>query len=134
MPQNITLETYISSEKEFENAIAEKVTKLLDFSFAQADKKVEQIATQKKLEIKDELSKELASKADIAILRSEIDVVRSEIDVVRSEIDVVKVELQSEIKSSKHESRLYFIILLCVMIVLNRENITLIGQILGLVK
>lgn len=113
MAQSITLETYISLEKEFGKAIAEKVTKLLDYSFAQSEKKVEQIATQKKLEIRDELSKELASKADLA--------------VIRKEIELVKAELKSEM-------RLYFIILLCTMVVLNKESLILIGQLLGLVK
>lgn len=127
MAQSITLETYIFLEKEFGKAIAEKVTTLLDFSFAQAEKKVEQIATQKKLEIKDELSKELASKADIATVKADIAVVKSDL--------LVEIErLESKILIVKSESRLFFIILLCAMIVLNRDNITLIAQLLGLLK
>ena len=113
MTQNIPIETYITLEKEFGQAIAEKVTSLLDFSFAQAEKKVEQIATQKKLEIRDELSKELASKADLA---------------------VVEARLDAKITSIKSEFRVYFTILLCVIVILNKDSITLIGQLFGLVK
>lgn len=120
MAQSITLETYISLEKEFGKTIAEKVTKLLDYSFAQSEKKVEQIATQKKLEIRDELSKELASKADLAVLESKL------------LLEIEKVE--TKIMSVKSEFRLYFVILLCAMIILNKDSLTLIGQILGLVK
>ena len=65
MSQSIPLETYKVLQKEFGEAVAEKVTSLLDYSSFQADKKVEQIALHKKLEIKDKLSKELASKADL---------------------------------------------------------------------
>ncbi len=127
MAQSITLETYISLEKEFGKAIAEKVTTLLDFSFAQAEKKVEEVATQKKLEIKDELSKELASKADIAIIKAEISVVRQEIEVVRSEIAILESKLEKKIT-------IYFLILLATMIILNKDSLTLIAQLLGLVK
>lgn len=47
MTQSIPLETYIILEKEFGQAVAEKVTTLIDYSFSQADKKIEQIALQK---------------------------------------------------------------------------------------
>ncbi|MFN0050395.1 MAG: hypothetical protein ACKVOU_14830 [Cytophagales bacterium] len=120
MAQSIPLETYISLEKEFGKAVAEKVTTLLDFSFAQAERKVDQIATQKKLEIKDELGKELASKADLAVIRSEIEVVRSQITVLESRLE--------------RKITIYFLILLSVMILLNKDSLSLIAQILGLVK
>ncbi|TAF72962.1 MAG: hypothetical protein EAZ53_14330 [Bacteroidetes bacterium] len=73
MAQSIPIEAYKTLEKEFGRAVADKVTSLLDFSFAQADNRIEQIAIQKKLEIREELSKELASKADLAVLKSELD-------------------------------------------------------------
>ncbi|MDX2190748.1 MAG: hypothetical protein SFY32_12875 [Bacteroidota bacterium] len=124
MAQSIPLETYITLEKEFGKAVAEKVTTLLDFSFAQAEKKVVEIAIQKKLEIRDELSKELASKSDLALVKAEL----------LLEIEKIDSKLSSEIKASKNESRIYFIILLCVLIILNKESISLIGQLLGLFK
>lgn len=111
-------------EKEFGKAIAEKVTTLLDFSFAQAEKKVEQIATQKKLEIKDELSKELASKGDLAVIKSEL---LLEIEHLNNKIDKVEHKLDKKMT-------IYFLILLSVMIILNKDSLTLIAQLLGLVK
>lgn len=131
MSQSIQLETYMTLEKEFGQAIAEKVTHLLDFSFTQAEKKVEQIAVQKKLELKDELSKELASKGDIALVKSEISLLKSEL---QAEIALSKSELHSKISLLKSETRIYFIILLFTIIILNKDAITLIGQLLGLVK
>ncbi len=124
MAQSITLETYISLEKEFGKAIAEKVSKLIDFSFAQADKKVEDIATQKKLQIKDELSKELASKGDLAVLESKL---LLEIELVNSKIEKVESKLDKKMT-------IYFLVLLSVMILLNKDSLTFIAQLIGLVK
>jgi hypothetical protein len=42
---------------------------------------VEAIALQKKLEIKDELSKELASKADIALVRQEMQAIETRLNL-----------------------------------------------------
>lgn len=117
MAQNIPLETYISLENEFGKAVAEKVTKLLDFSFNQAEKRVDEIALQKKLEVKDELSKELASKSDLALVKTELQV----------DIKLVKSDLRFEIRT-------YFLVLLCAIIILNRDSILLIAQLLGAVK
>jgi hypothetical protein len=117
MAQSIPLQTFKTLEKEFGQSVAEKVTALLDYLFSQADKKVEQIAIKKKLELKDELSKELASKADLALVKTEL----------QSEVKLVKSELKSEM-------RLYFVILLSVMIILNKDSLTFIAQLLGLLK
>ena len=109
MHQSIPLETYKTLEKEFGQAIAEKVTALLDYSFSQADKKIEQIAIHKKLE----LSKELASKADLNLLRSEMALIEQRLD---------------------KKITVWSVILLCAMIILNKDSITLIASLLGLVK
>ncbi|MDX2196714.1 MAG: hypothetical protein NW207_09875 [Cytophagales bacterium] len=119
-PKHTFRDLYITGKRIWTSSCTKKVTALLEFSFSQAEKKVEQIATQKKLEIKDEMSKELATKGDIAVLESKI---------------MLEIErLESKINTSKSESRLYFIILLCTIIILNRDSLTFIAQILGVVK
>ena len=50
------------------------------------EKRAEELAIQKKLELKDELAKELASKADIQVLKAEIRADRTEIEKVRLEV------------------------------------------------
>ncbi len=116
LPYTIREELFKELTKESASKLADLIEKSIDTVFSSA----KDIAIQKKLEIKDELSKELASKADIAVLRSEIDVVRSEIAVLESKLE--------------RKITIYFVILLSAMIILNKESITLIGQMLGLVK
>jgi len=64
-------------------------------------------------ELLGEMKKEFASKADLQL---------------------VKTELLSEIKVSNAQTRLYFVILLCVNIVLNPNALELIARILGIIK
>jgi len=51
-----------------------------------------------------------------------------------SKIDKIKTELTSEIKASNAQSRLYFVILLCVIIVSNPKALELAAKIFGIVK
>ncbi len=106
MTQSIPLETYKALEKEFGQAIAEKVTTLLDYSFSQTEKKVEQIALQKKLELKDELSKELASKGDIALLEQKLD----------------------------KKITVWSVVIIAVVIITNANSLQYLAQIVGLIK
>jgi hypothetical protein len=71
---------------------------------------VDAIATQKKVEIRDELSKELLTKAEF-----------------QSEIKALRIELESKM-------RLYFLILLFAIIILNPRAIDLIAKLLGIIK
>lgn len=120
MTQSIPIETYITLEKEFGQAIAERVTSLLDYSFAQADKKIEQIAIQKKLELKDELSKELANKGDIALLKSDIALLRADFALIESKLDKKIV--------------VWSVIIIAVVIITNINSLQFIAKIAGLIK
>ena len=106
MTQSIPIETYKSLEKEFGQAVADKVTSLLDFSFAQAEKRVEQIAIQRKLEIKEELSKELPSKTDLLVLKSELD----------------------------KKITVWSVVIIAVVVITNIKSLEFIAKIAGLVK
>ncbi len=71
---------------------------------------IQELTILRKLELKDELTKELATKADIREVRAEIMEVRAEImevraeiDKVRAEIDKVRAEFGSEIKEIRVE-------------------------------
>lgn len=92
---------------------ANKIASLLQNSINGVLEAAKDIAVQRKLEIKDEFGKELASKSDLKAESAEI------------ELEVGKI---------KTESRVYFIVLICLLILLNRDSLQLIGQILGLIK
>ncbi|MBI5186972.1 MAG: hypothetical protein HZA01_14775 [Nitrospinae bacterium] len=73
MATALPLEIYEILEKKVGRDEAKAVIKIIDASLETIEKKAEGIALQKKLEIKDELTKELATKADIARLEGKID-------------------------------------------------------------
>ncbi|TAG55312.1 MAG: hypothetical protein EAZ27_07270 [Cytophagales bacterium] len=109
LPHSVRYILFNELAKEKATQLTDLIEKSIDTVFASA----KDIAIQKKLELKDELSKELATKMDIAL--------------VKAEIALVKSELRSEM-------RIYFLITIFVIIVLNKDAINLIGKLLGLVK
>jgi len=97
-----------------------KVSSAIELSLETIENKAKDIALQKKLELKDELSKELATKADLQL--------------VRAEIQQVKTELEAKIDKSFAQSKLYFVILLCAILITNPKSLELIAKILGVIK
>ena len=89
-----------------------------------------------------EPSKDLATKADLANLRTELktDIAKldGKIDSVKIElngkIDSVKIELKGEIRDLGWKQKLYFLILLFVMLLTNPKAMDLLGRLLGLLK
>jgi ABC-type phosphate transport system auxiliary subunit len=135
MATTLPIEIYDILERKVGRDDAREIGKVIEFSFGTIEKKAEDVALQKKLELKDELTKELASKADILLTKTEL---RAEIDKVRSEIDKLRVELEGKIDrlEIKLESkmRIYFLILLFTIIILNPKSIELVSKLLGILK
>ncbi|WP_299227457.1 hypothetical protein [Sulfurihydrogenibium sp.] len=84
-----------------------------------------------KVEISEELKKELATKYDLKIseveLKKEIDLVRKEIDLVRKEIDLVRKDMKIM------EIRLIAIIVI-INIIFNPNALELLGKLFGIIK
>ena len=89
MAQALSIEIYQYLEKKIGKEEAEKVASVIEKGFDAVREESKKIALEKKLEIKDELTKELASKADVLIVKNELIV----------EIEKVRAELRSEIES-----------------------------------
>jgi hypothetical protein len=106
---------------------ATKVSEAIELSFKAMENKANDLALQKKLELKDELTKELATKADLQLVRAEIQQVETKLE---GKIDLVR----SEIKVYHAQTRLYFVVLICVIIISNPTSIELIAKLLGIVK
>lgn len=66
----------------------------------------------------------LTSKADLLLVKNELIL----------ELERVEARLDSKINTQKHESRIYFVILICLLVLLNKDSIILIGQLLGAIK
>ncbi|MBI4689005.1 MAG: hypothetical protein HY754_01835 [Nitrospirae bacterium] len=78
---------------------------------------VDAIAAQKKVEIRDELSKELLTKAEF----------HSEMKAMRAEMATMEQKLLRRMD-------IYFIIIICLLILLNPRAIDLIAKLLGIIK
>lgn len=108
------LQSELTSEK------ASKLIAILEKSLQSVSFKASDIALQKKLEIKDELAKELASKSDVNILKSEL---HADIRIISADLKVMDAR-----------NKLYFGLLLATIIVINKDSLVFIAQLIGLVK
>jgi hypothetical protein len=94
-------------------------------------KRAEELALQKKLELKDELTKELASKADIQVLKAEIQAIRTEIEKVSLELEA---KIEREILRLDRKFTILFIILFFTLILVNQNALEFLLKVLGVIK
>jgi chromosome segregation ATPase len=119
-------ETYERLEKKFGKQEAREISEALDAVKQDAQKAIENVQqkadfliAQKKFELKDELTKELATKADVVKLEGEIQTVRQEIQTLRQEIQTVRQEIQTAKVELDRKFTIMFLILLFTTIFLN---------------
>jgi len=164
MLQPINIELYQFLEERLGREEAKKVVEVIEKSFEAIEKRAEEVALQKKLEIKDELTKELATKADIVRLEGELQTFKADIEGkisnlrtdiegkisslkadlegkisnlktdLEGKISALKTDLEGKISVLRMEFRVYFVILLSVIILSSPRAVDLIGKILGVVK
>ncbi|MEK7845509.1 MAG: hypothetical protein AAB257_00905 [Nitrospinota bacterium] len=97
-------------EKKMGREEAKEVVKVIEATLTTIEKKAGDVALQKKLEIKDELTKELVTKAEFF----------GEIKSLRQEIQTVKIELEGKIELVKADvdkvnMKLNFLIVLMII-------------------
>jgi hypothetical protein len=91
MPNIIKIETLQFFEDRLGKEEGRKVAEVLERAYEEMEKKAESLAIQKKLELKDELTKELATKEDIARLEG----------MIKSEISRLEGLIKSETAKSE---------------------------------
>ncbi|MDX2189625.1 MAG: hypothetical protein SFY32_07160 [Bacteroidota bacterium] len=113
MTQNIPLEAYQVFFKVYVREDAEILSKAFSESISFVEKRSEEISFQRKLELKEELKSELATKHDIEILKKEIIISEQKVDK--------KVTIWS-------------IVIIAVIIITNINSIEFLARIIGFVK
>jgi DUF917 family protein len=93
LAMSIPVSLYERLERKFGRDEALEIAKMIEDFFDEMDRKAGEIALQKKLELKDELTKELATKADLITARAELE----------GKIEKVRAELEGEIKNVRTE-------------------------------
>jgi len=138
MARAIDLELLQLLEDKLGKEEARKVAKAIELGLEILEKRAEELALQKKLELRDELTKELASKADIQVLKTEIQAVRAEMQAMEqrleAKIEKVRMELKEEIFKLDSKFTILFIILLFTVILVNQNALEFLLKVLGLIK
>ncbi len=150
MARAIDLELLQLLEDKLGKETARKVAQAIELGLEVMEKRAEELAIQKKLELRDELTKELASKADIQVLKTEIQTVRAEMQAMEekleAKIELVRKELDGKIEREilKLEHKLehkfniimFFIIIstLIILFNINKDALEFLLKVLGLIK
>jgi len=142
MARAIDLELLQLLEDKLGKETARKVAQAIELGLEVLEKRAEELAIQKKLELRDELTKELASKADLLALRAEMQAMEqrleAKIELVRKEldgkIDRVRSELKEEILKLDRKFTIMFIILLFAVILVNQNALEFLLKVLGLIR
>jgi tetrahydromethanopterin S-methyltransferase subunit A len=140
MARAIDLELLQLLEDKLGKETARKVAQAIELGLEVMEKRAEELAIQKKLELRDELTKELASKADIQVLKAEIQTVRAEMQAMgkgwrqrqfRAELSA---KIENEILRLDRKFTIMFIILFFTLILVNQNALEFLLKVLGLDK
>jgi len=107
------------------------VAQAIELGLEIMEKRAEELAIQKKLELKDELTKELASKADIQVLKAEIQAVRAEVQAMEARLEA---KIEKEILRLDRKFTILFIILFFTLILVNQNALEFLLKVLGVIK
>jgi hypothetical protein len=112
---SIPVSLYERLERKFGRDEALEIAKMIEDFFDEMDRKAGEIALQKKLELKDELMRELATKADLITARAELE---GEIKNVRTELEgkIEKVRIELGARIDRLDLKLNLLILLVVIV------------------
>jgi hypothetical protein len=153
MAYSFPIEIYTQIEASIGKETARLIAVSVEQGVAEMQREASSLAQQKKLEVREELLKELASKADIALLRSDMNTLRSDMAALRNEllgeintrsertdgkINALREEFRGEIKALEARLDRKFTILMVIMIVsvyiTNQSTIAFILKVFGVLK
>jgi hypothetical protein len=114
---------------------AKKIAQTIELIYNELDKKSESLAQQKKLELKDELTKELATKADIDMVYQKLELLKTELEAkIELSHKELEAKIEKEILKIDRKFTIMFIILAFLVIFINKDAIELIIKLLPFAK
>lgn len=129
------IETYAILEKQLGQEAALNLARSVEQVANAMQKEAQEIAQQKKIEIRDEMSKELASKADVALVRTELQALENKL---QGKIDTLEARFLGEIKAVEtrldRKLTIYMVVILCAIFLTNQDTISFLLKVLGVVK
>lgn len=125
---NLAIEIFEAIEGEVGHDRALRVAKSVDAVVLRLEEKSREHSLARKVEIKSELKQEmrdeLATKADLADLRT----------ALKGDVADLRTELKGDIARLKLQTTVQFLVTIFVIVLLNPQALTLMGKMLGLLK
>lgn len=129
------IEIYAILEKQLGQEAALNLARSVEQVANAMQKEAQEIAQQKKIEIRDEMSKELASKADVALVRTELQALENKL---QGKIDTLEARFLGEIKAVEtrldRKLTIYMVVILCAIFLTNQDTISFLLKVLGVAK
>ncbi|CAI8817671.1 hypothetical protein [Methylocaldum szegediense] len=140
----LPIEIYDILEHHFGHEDSRKVAQAIEASLTLIETRSIEVAQQKKLEIIEELRKELASKEDLLLLKEslyqDIESLRRELLAVIGRVDAridgwePRMATKADLVQLDKKFTIYFLVLLFAILIVNKDAITLLGTLLGLTR
>jgi len=131
MAVNIPIDLYNKIEQSVGKEKAIEVAKLVEDTINYIDERVLEETKKRKIELREDLRKELATKEDVLLVREElngkIETVRQELKTVRQEMEAIRQELKGEMKVLK----MWIFFLGVLIVALNQNSLVFIAKLIG---
>jgi predicted nucleic acid-binding Zn-ribbon protein len=99
---SIPIDLYEKLERKFGREEAFEIAKMIEDFFKLMERRADEIALQKKVELRSELVNELATKAELNAVKTEL---KADIENLRTELKGIRAEFRSEIENVRLEFR-----------------------------
>ncbi len=114
--------------------VAKDVVDTIEKSLEFIEEKTKEQKEILKAHLKNELTAELATKADLKVVKQEIETVRQEIETVRQEMETVRQELKGDIRVLEWKMKLWFSVVIALILFTNKGTLEWLLKILGIIK
>jgi hypothetical protein len=142
MTYTIPIELYQQIEARHGKDIATSIASLYASTADAIEERALEVADHKKVELREELRSELASKADLALVKAELqgemkalrEEMRGEFKAVREEMKTLRAEIDLKIERLDRKLTLLLMLVLFSVILTNQDSITFLLKVFGVLK
>jgi predicted DNA-binding protein len=121
---NLPIELYDVLERHLGHDDSRAVAKVIEQSIERIESRSIDVAEQRKREIMEQMRNELVTK----------DHLHHELEVVRKDMEVVRKDIKADLLQLDKRFSLYFAVMMFAILFVNKDAITLLAQLLGLIR
>lgn len=139
---NLPIDLYDVLERHLGRDDGRAVAKVISHSLELIEDRSHEVAGQRKREIMDEMRNELVTKEflhqELQLVRKDfnkdMDGIHKDMDLLRKDMDLLRKEVKVELAQMDKKFTVYFLAMLFAILFVNKDAISLLGNLLGLVK